>query len=192
MAMFKAFKPSGMEKIARAMGYQGNMQGFQDYLAQDPMRQQQMQTYQNKAMQMAKGGVVQKFQVGGTPKSLQQQLEQVNMQIASATDNEARGPLQEQAANLQRQINAMNTPAVPLTTQAVGFSPAVQGGLFGSPVTTPEANMLQASPGVLVYGPDGQHRAGHDVRDERPGGAGPGDRHDPVAPPQRLPGDDEQ
>ena len=65
MAMFKAFKPSGMEKIARAMGYQGNMQGFQDYLAQDPMRQQQMQTYQQKAMQMAKGGVV-KMQTGGT------------------------------------------------------------------------------------------------------------------------------
>ena len=27
MAMFKAFKPSGMEKIARSMGYQGNMDG---------------------------------------------------------------------------------------------------------------------------------------------------------------------
>ena len=64
--MFKAFKPSGMEKIARSMGYQGNMQGFQDYLAQDPMRQQQMQTYQQKAMQMARGGVV-KMQTGGTP-----------------------------------------------------------------------------------------------------------------------------
>jgi hypothetical protein len=64
MAMFKAFKPSGMEKIARAMGYQGNMQGFQNYLAQDPMRQQQMQNYQQKAMQMAKGGVV-KMQQGG-------------------------------------------------------------------------------------------------------------------------------
>ena len=46
MAMFKAFKPSGMEKIARAMGYQGNMQGFQSFLSQDPMRQQQMQQYQ--------------------------------------------------------------------------------------------------------------------------------------------------
>jgi hypothetical protein len=66
MAMFKAFKPSGMEKIARAMGYSGNMQGFQDYLAQDPMKQQQMQTYQQKAMQMAKGGVVRKkYQEGG-------------------------------------------------------------------------------------------------------------------------------
>ena len=54
--MFKAFKPSGMEKIARSMGYQGNMQGFQDYISQDPMRQQQMQNYQQQAVQMAKGG----------------------------------------------------------------------------------------------------------------------------------------
>ncbi len=66
MAMFKAFKPSGMEKIARAMGYQGNMQGFQDYLAQDPMRQQQMQDFTDKAIQMARGGMVpQKFNIGG-------------------------------------------------------------------------------------------------------------------------------
>ena len=66
MAMFKAFKPSGMEKIARSMGYQGNMQGFQDYVSQDPMRQQQMQNYTNKAMQMAKGGMTRKkFDNGG-------------------------------------------------------------------------------------------------------------------------------
>jgi|TARA_R100000482_G_C5131469_1_gene152237 hypothetical protein len=71
MAMFKAFKPSGMEKIARSMGYQGNMLGFQDYLAQDPMRQQQMQTYTNQAMQMARGGVV-KMQEGGTVQLPQQ------------------------------------------------------------------------------------------------------------------------
>jgi hypothetical protein len=66
MAMFKAFKPSGMEKIARSMGYQGDMQGFQDYLATNPAQQQQMDMYTNKAMQMAKGGVVKKFQTGGT------------------------------------------------------------------------------------------------------------------------------
>ena len=64
--MFKAFKPSGMEKIARSMGYQGNMQGFQDFLAQDPMKQQKMNDYTNKAMQMAKGGMVKKFQTGGS------------------------------------------------------------------------------------------------------------------------------
>ena len=65
MAMFRAFKPSGMEKIARAMGYQGNMQGFTDYLTQDPMRQQQMQRYADQAIRMAKGGVVRKMQAGG-------------------------------------------------------------------------------------------------------------------------------
>ena len=63
--MFKAFKPSGMEKIARSMGYQGNMQGFQDYMTQDPMRQQRMQQFTNQAIQMARGGVV-KMQEGGT------------------------------------------------------------------------------------------------------------------------------
>jgi hypothetical protein len=64
MAMFKAFKPSGMEKIARSMGYQGGMDKFQDFLATDPARQQQMDMYTNKAVQMAKGGVV-KMQTGG-------------------------------------------------------------------------------------------------------------------------------
>ena len=65
MAMFKAFKPSGMEKIARSMGYQGNMQGFQNYLATNPAQQQQMDLYTNKAMQMAKGGYAKKYKAGG-------------------------------------------------------------------------------------------------------------------------------
>jgi len=68
MMQFKAFKPSGMEKIARSMGYQGNMQGFQNFLATDPARQQQMDMYTNKAMQMARGGVV-KMQEGGAATS---------------------------------------------------------------------------------------------------------------------------
>ena len=76
--MFKAFKPSGMEKIARAMGYQGNMQGFHDFIAQDPMRQQRMQQFTNQAVQMARGGIV-KMQEGGqaqAPQSLKGTQEQ--------------------------------------------------------------------------------------------------------------------
>ena len=65
MAIFKAFKPSAMNKIAKAMGYSGDMAEFQNYIEQDPMRQQQMQRYTNAAMQMAKGGVVRKMQEGG-------------------------------------------------------------------------------------------------------------------------------
>ena len=63
MAMFKAFKPSGMEKIARSMGYQGKMEGFTNYLSEDPSRQQQMQGYTNNAIRMAGGGLV--FNGGG-------------------------------------------------------------------------------------------------------------------------------
>ena len=65
MAMFKAFKPSGMEKIARSMGYQGGMDKFQDFLATNPAQQQQMDMYTNKAAQMAKGGMIKKMQTGG-------------------------------------------------------------------------------------------------------------------------------
>jgi hypothetical protein len=69
MMQFKAFKPSGMEKIARSMGYQGSMDGFNQFLAQDPVKQKTMQQYQQQAMQMAKGGAVQKFAPGGTATS---------------------------------------------------------------------------------------------------------------------------
>ena len=68
MAVFRAFKPEAMNKIAKAMGYTGDMGQFQSYIEQDPMRQQQMQRYTNAAMQMAKGGVV-KMQTGGLPGS---------------------------------------------------------------------------------------------------------------------------
>jgi len=67
MAIFKAFKPSGMEKIARSMGYQGDMISFQDFLAQDPKRQQKMNDFTMRAQQMAKGGVVKMQEGGDTP-----------------------------------------------------------------------------------------------------------------------------
>jgi len=63
---FKAFKPQAMNKIAQAMGYQGDMNQFQQYIEQDPARQQQMNMYTNAAQKMAQGGMVKKFAVGGT------------------------------------------------------------------------------------------------------------------------------
>jgi hypothetical protein len=73
MAVFKAFKPEAMNKIAKAMGYSGDMGQFQSFIEQDPMRQQQMQRYTNAAMQMARGGVV-KMQTGGFALSPQNQI----------------------------------------------------------------------------------------------------------------------
>ena len=58
MMQFKAFKPQAMNKIAQAMGYQGDMGQFQQYIEQDPARQQQMNMYNNAAVKMAQGGAV--------------------------------------------------------------------------------------------------------------------------------------
>ncbi len=63
---FKAFKPEAMNKIAKSMGYSGDMGQFQNFIEQDPARQRQMNMYTNAAKMMARGGVV-KMQTGGTP-----------------------------------------------------------------------------------------------------------------------------
>ena len=65
MAVFRAFKPEAMNKIAKSMGYTGNMAQFQDFIEQDPARKARMQQFTNAAVQMAKGGVV-NMQTGGT------------------------------------------------------------------------------------------------------------------------------
>ena len=64
MAVFRAFKPEAMNKIAKSMGYTGDMGQFQDFIEQDPARQARMQQFTNAAIQMAKGGLV-KMQAGG-------------------------------------------------------------------------------------------------------------------------------
>ena len=64
MAMFKAFKPEAMNKIAKAMGYSGDMGQFQQYIEDDPARKARMNGFVQAAQQMAKGGVV-KMQTGG-------------------------------------------------------------------------------------------------------------------------------
>jgi len=65
MAQLAGFKESGMRKIADRMGYTGPMTGFQEYLQENPDKQQMMNSYVNKAMLMASGGYVRKFQEGG-------------------------------------------------------------------------------------------------------------------------------
>ena len=64
---FGGFKPQAMQKIAGSLGYQGDMSGFNSYLDSNPDKKQQMNMYNQKAMQMARGGMVQKFQAGGSP-----------------------------------------------------------------------------------------------------------------------------
>jgi hypothetical protein len=66
MIQFQGFKPEAMQRIAGTLGYQGDMSGFNDYLNQNPDKMNQMNMYQNTAMQMAKGGIARKkYNEGG-------------------------------------------------------------------------------------------------------------------------------
>jgi hypothetical protein len=67
MISFQGFKPSGLEKIANAMGFQGEEKDFKKFLEENPDRQAEMLRYQDIARKMVEGGYVNKMQEGGTP-----------------------------------------------------------------------------------------------------------------------------
>ena len=72
MIQFRGFKPEAEEKLARTMGYSGDMSQFATFLSQNPEKQDLMNQYKDMAIGMLKGGVVPKkkpaFTDGGTPK----------------------------------------------------------------------------------------------------------------------------
>ena len=45
MAVFKGFKPQGLQKIATRMGYAGNMENFDEYLKAIPDKEREMIVY---------------------------------------------------------------------------------------------------------------------------------------------------
>ena len=92
MAVFKAFKPEAMNKIAKSMGYTGNMAEFQDFIEQDPARKARMQQFTNAAVQMAKGGVV-KMQTGGSVQLPQQAVPTFTMPQPVTTTTDSRKSL---------------------------------------------------------------------------------------------------
>ena len=150
MAMFKAFKPSGMEKIARSMGYQGDMQGFQDYLATNPAQQQQMDMYTNKAMQMAKGGVVKKYAPGGLLPGMQPTVPPAYGPPGTYSLTGQPGP-----SGTQAQATTPTTPTVPTTgVTGVGGTPiATQPTPSGTgPGVTDFSVQQMYAPGVPVGG----------------------------------------
>ena len=77
MAVFRAFKPEAMNKIAQSMGYSGDMREFESFIEQDPARKARMNQFTNAAMQMARGGVV-KLQAGG---DLQKQIADAQKEV---------------------------------------------------------------------------------------------------------------
>ncbi len=128
--MFKAFKPEAMNKIANAMGYQGDMGQFQQYIEQDPARQQQMNMYTNAAQKMAQGGMVKKFATGGTTTA------QTNTNFAAPTNN------------IQPQFKAVKTTAA-IGEDGSSFQPIITSQAIGE-----ESGPFQPLPVTLAIGED--------------------------------------
>ena len=132
MMQFGGFKPEAMQRIANSLGYQGtDMSGFDQYLMQNPDKKQMMDMYQNKAMQMAKGGAV-KLAPGGMPNNeaepqanpralMQQTIPQQNIDAGS---------------NLQQaMVQQATTPGLPVGSTVVPVGTTVQQGQLVSPLS---------------------------------------------------------
>ena len=76
MIQFQGFKPESMPKIANSLGYNGDMQGFQQYLDQNKDKQDMMNQYMQKAQKMAEGGVPSKYKgFSKLPETVQQKID---------------------------------------------------------------------------------------------------------------------
>ena len=152
MAVFRAFKPEAMNKIAKSMGYTGNMAQFQDFIEQDPARKARMQQFTNAAVQMAKGGVVNMREGGILPEVTANTPGAVTSIFENRTPAPQKQPETVQEATVQR----MYQPGLPQggVTQAAmtptGPGQEVQQGtgeLVGSvAVPTAMAVTTQAAP----------------------------------------------
>ena len=115
MISFQGFKPSGMEKIANAMGFQGNIKDFQKFLDDNPDRQAEMMRYQDIAREMARGGIVKKMQEGGTPKT--PEVEPPNAPIEDITAERMSAPALPESAIIKPELTRDEAGAyIPTTT----------------------------------------------------------------------------
>ena len=135
MAVFRAFKPEAMNKIAKSMGYTGNMAQFQDFIEQDPARQARMQQFTNAAVQMAKGGVV-KMREGGI---LPEVTANTPGAVTSIFENRTPAPQKQPETVQEATVQRMYQPGLP------------QGGVVQVAPTTSEAGQyIQPSVGTVT------------------------------------------
>jgi hypothetical protein len=142
MAMFKAFKPEAMNKIANAMGYSGDMGQFQQYIEQDPARQARMNGFVKAAQQMAKGGVVRKMQTGGLMGPVRTPEATFGIQPMSAQQQQQAQPAPTPAASQTSPTTIGDT-----TTQRV-FNPALPQGGVTQAAMTPTGPALEVQQGT--------------------------------------------
>jgi hypothetical protein len=151
MAMFKAFKPAAMNKIAQAMGYQGDMNQFQQYIEQDPARQQQMNMYTNAAQKMAQGGMVKKFAPGGTVPPIQGSVPPMYGPVGTYSLTGGPNPnAPAQTAPPQASAGATGTtnPSIGDTTVQRMYDPAVPVGGVTVAAATPTDPSMEVAQGT--------------------------------------------
>ena len=164
---FGGFKPDAMQRIASTLGYTGDMSGFQSYLANNPDKQMQMDQFKQAAMTMARGGAVQKFQVGGTPNYMGSDFKNINAEEAgfkAPTGPATQGMEFYYNPTTQQKVNVMsggyevpegfvkgnsmgyqNQPQpMPMPTNAGGMQPLAPKTMqLGPNVTTPQVSTEQ-------------------------------------------------
>jgi len=116
---FQGFKPQAMERIAGTLGYQGDMNNFQDFLQSDPEANAKFNNFQNKAIQMMNGGMVRKQYAEGGMASAEQNYS--NVGIGDFMGRQFRPDLYEQSANLAEFRPGPAAPMIGLPANPDGF-----------------------------------------------------------------------
>ena len=128
MLQFQGFKPAAMQRMAKTMGYSGDMKEFDKFLSDNPDKQDQMNVYSDKAKEMMMGGYVKGYAEGGV---VQPNIAYYRMPDGRvATDNPAR-------ADKSIGPRDIGTP--------ISFSEYQQG----TPVSTLSSPLGQIQPTVL-------------------------------------------
>ena len=142
MAMFRGFKPQGLQKIANRLGYQGSLDNFDNYLEQNPEKKRQMIVFEDAAKQMARGGVVRMQEGGnilaGRPPGFQ--------------DRGGSGPEPDpRLRSVVEQFNPLSQSYVPTLGETQGQIPAY-GQTGGEPQDIGQVSATLAQTGAIPVG----------------------------------------
>ena len=83
MLQFKGFKPAAMQRMAKSVGYEGDIKEFNKFLEDNPDKQEKMNVYSDKAREMMMGGYVKGYANGGLIDPRLQQPVQRNPNVVS-------------------------------------------------------------------------------------------------------------
>ena len=151
MAMFKGFKPQGLQKIATRMGYAGSMEKFDDYLKQNPDKEREMIVYRERAQEMAKGGAVRKMQTGGvaTQTNTPSSPSSAGQTIGATTIQRMYQPGVPQggvtvASGIPQDAGQMIQPGMGTVTGSVAVPTALATTAQASPTQEKQAQAMQA------------------------------------------------